>query len=94
MKKVLRTVLVIFLLLGLTGCGNKDLWGFGHYTFTRIHILNPDGEDVCLEVKQWTESDVGIEVDTVEYGPLFLSEGTYIMVNQTCPFCDLGESHE
>ena len=88
MNKLLKVIVITAILLGLTGCGNKDFWGVGHFTFRKIHIINPDGEDICLTVKQWTESEIVIEVDTEEYGPLFLSEGTYIMVSDVCPICE------
>jgi hypothetical protein len=31
---------------------------------------------------------MGIEVQTKEYGALYFSEGTYILVENKCPICD------
>ena len=87
MKKIFCIAIVIALTFVLCGCGNMSM-GFGTYTFNKIHI---DGYNYsgCLTVEKWYDGNNGIEVDTVEAGHLFLSEGcNYILVHTKCPFCD------
>ena len=70
----------------LTGC-NKA-YGIGNYSFKKIHI-DMDGVSCCLDIKSWHDTDgAGIEANTKDYGSLFLSEGTYILVEDECPICD------
>lgn len=40
-------------------------------------------------IEKWWESGSGIEVKTTEFGSVFLSEGTYILISdpRDCPFC-------
>lgn len=88
MKKILAvTLLVAMAIIILSGCGNRSV-GLGSYEFKRVHIFTHDGNDRCLEVKKWYESDTGIEVLTEEYSSLFLSEGTYMLCRDKCPICD------
>lgn len=84
MKKVFIILLVcIILCLTLTACNRKLV---GNYKFTRIHIYY-EGYEECLEIKSWTDSEVGIEVETVKYGTLFISEGHYLLCEHECPIC-------
>jgi hypothetical protein len=47
-------------------------------------------EGKCATVIQWYDNSEGIEVQTREYGSLFLSEGSYILVEDgsRCPYCN------
>ncbi|MBO5969825.1 MAG: hypothetical protein J6S14_15135 [Clostridia bacterium] len=82
MKKLILPILAAMLLM--TSC-NMSL-GPGSYNFKRVHV---DGAHIsqCITVEKWYDCDSGIEVKTKEAGAIFLSEGTYILVEETCPFC-------
>lgn len=90
MKKLLATLLIVMLLIttiALTGCGNKSI-GIGNFQFRKIHV-DAYHYSGCLTVEKWHDASAGIEVKTSEAGSLFLSEGTYIMLegDHACPFC-------
>ena len=74
------TVCLVFV-----SCGNMNL-GFGNYTFNGVHIETYHNT-ACYSVETWTNAETGIEVKTKEAGTLFLSEGTYILYENTCPIC-------
>lgn len=82
----------IALLLGLvpllTSCGNLNI-GLGNYTFNAVHISTYI-KNVDIPIKSWKDDDTGIEVKTEDYGSIFLSEGTYILISDMgkCPICD------
>lgn len=73
----------------LVGCGNEN-WGFGSYTFKHVHF-NDGITGVCADVDSWHDNDLGCEVHTDEFGTLYLSEGTYVLIEQAydCPFCSM-----
>ncbi len=80
-------LLFICLLLNLTGCGNEN-WGIGNYTFTHVHFS--DGvEGKCATVSSWHDNELGCEIHTKEYGSIYLSEGTYFLIEDgtKCPYC-------
>lgn len=82
-------LLVLVIMIGLTGCGNMSM-GIGNYSFQHVHFdLNSETQG-CATVAKWYDNERGIEVKTEEYGPLFLSEGTYILVGsvEKCPWCN------
>jgi hypothetical protein len=90
MKKLLAILLAALLLtamIALTGCGNMAV-GIGYFEYQRIHVdmYHYSG---CLTVEKWHNNETGIEVKTQEAGSLFLSEGTYILLegDRDCPFC-------
>lgn len=85
MKKISAVIIVLILISTLCACGNMSL-GFGNFEFNRIHIdtYNYSG---CFTVEKWYESGTGIEVETKEAGAMFLSEGTYFLIGDECPFC-------
>lgn len=88
MKKIITVTIAIMLLVAmLTGCGNSSL-GFGNYTFEKIHV-DTYHYSGCFTVVKWYESSTGIEVLTKEAGSMYLSEGTYILIegDKGCPFC-------
>lgn len=86
MKKMILALILICGLM-LTGC-NMSM-GLGNFSYNHVHITdNIDGR--CATVEKWYDNESGIEVKTTEYGSLFLSEGTYILVGEThkCPYCN------
>ena len=87
MKKVIIYLLVLVMLLAMAGCGNINI-GYGNYSFKKVHV-DTHGFSGCLTVKSWHDNETGIEVDTEEAGALYLSEGTYILLegSKACPFC-------
>ena len=86
MKKIFALVLVLMMVLLLCSCGNRSVTGIGNYEFKKVHI-NTYHHSGCLTVEKWYENPTGIEVKTKEAGYLFLSEGTYTLVEDKCPFC-------
>lgn len=71
----------------LTGCNMG--FGIGDYSFYHIHISDKI-ESHCATVSKWYDNDNGgIEVNTKEYGSMFLSEGTYQLFEnaEKCPYC-------
>lgn len=84
MKKCIIVLLAAVLLPTLSAC-NKSI-GPGNYNFQKVHV---DGEHIsqCLTVEKWYDGENGIEVKTKEAGAIFLSEGTYILIEKNCPFC-------
>ena len=92
MKKGIAVLLLILVAAcGLVGCGNEN-WGPGNFTFKHVHF-NDGVTGVCADVKSWHDNELGCEVHTQEYGALYLSEGTYILVEDpsACPFCSKSE---
>ena len=72
-KKVLVTILATTMILGLTGCGNKDLWDT-NYTYDRAIIGLPNGESVEVEIKQWRDYDAGEQIQIVtDDGTVYLT---------------------
>lgn len=89
MKKFIAIMMVAMMFTMLVGCGNKSL-GFGNYDFEKVHVDTYHFSG-CLTIEKWYEnnSGEGIELKTEEAGYMFLSEGTYILLegNKECPFC-------
>ncbi len=83
----MKKMIVLFLLLAalLTGCGNEAL-GFGNYSFKKIHVDTPHYSG-CFTVEKWHDNSTGIEVKTKEAGSMYFSEGTYVLIEEDCPFC-------
>lgn len=84
MKKIIAICMVLSVML-VCGCGNQSL-GLGNFEFNKVHI-NTHHHSGCLTVESWYDNASGIEVKTKEVGSLFLSEGTYILVEDSCPLC-------
>lgn len=85
MKK-LKAVVLGLMTLVLCSC-NQGI-GWGQLKFEKVHISIGDTSK-CVEITSWYDSEgAGIEVKTKDYGSLFLSEGTYILVSDKCPICD------
>ena len=85
MKKLLLSSLLSINLLSYTGC-NQSI-GIGNFSFKKVHIDMPNSVE-CLTVESWYENSTGVEIKTKECGSMFLSEGTYILLEDSCPFCD------
>ena len=85
MKKILSVVLSLLLIVTLSACGNVSI-GPGNFKFEKVHIdtYNYNG---CLTIEKWYEDETGIEVKTKEVGAIYLSEGTYFLIEKECPFC-------
>lgn len=87
MKKLfLLLITLLTCALMLASCGNYSA-GLGNYTYKKIHI-DTHHFSGCCEVEKWYESENGVEVLTKEYGSIFVSEGTYILIGEKCPICD------
>ena len=89
MKKIIGFVLaLVCLFFSLCSCGNEDIWGIGNFTFTHV-AFSFGGETHCATVEKWIDNDRGIELKTKEYGSIFCSEGTYILIEskENCPCC-------
>ena len=82
MKKLLLLLTVALSTLTLSAC-NMDM-GWGNYHFTKIHYV-PTNE--CFAIISWHDNEMGVEVKTEDYGTLYFSEGTYVMIEDKCPFC-------
>jgi hypothetical protein len=85
MKKIFAIILATMLVLSITACGNMSL-GPGNYSYKKIHV-DTHNNNRCFTVTKWYESAAGIEVDTEEAGPMYFSEGQYMMISDECPFC-------
>lgn len=86
--KNLLVFILIIALVALLFAGCNKSWGLGNYSFKKVHVDTYHWSG-CLTVKQWHDDASGIEVKTEEAGPIFLSEGTYILLDgdKPCPFC-------
>ena len=93
MKRVIAFVLlaaiVLFIILMLFSCGNMS-YGPGNFSYKHIHISDQAINAYCATVERWYDNETGIEVKTTEYGSIFLSEGSYILIESgdKCPFCN------
>ena len=89
MKKIIAMLLVVLLVAVLVGCGNMS-WGFGNFTFNKIHV-DTHNYSGCFTVVKWWDNSSGIEVQTKEVGSMYLAEGMYMLIEDVCPFCSYGE---
>lgn len=85
MKKIIALMMVFVMMVVLCSCGNKS-YGLGNYNYEKVHIDSYHYSG-CLTIKNWHDDEMGIEVKTKEAGSLFLSEGTYFLIEGECPFC-------
>lgn len=79
--------LIIIIVVCFCGCGNMSL-GLGNYEFNKVHV-DTYHYSGCLEVEKWYDVSTGIEIRTENGESLFLSEGTYMLVEDECPFCEV-----
>ena len=70
-KKVLAVMLTLLMILGLTGCGNKDMFDTV-YTFDRAIIELPNGEIVEGKIDRWTDHEDGDQVQITIDGTIYL----------------------
>ena len=87
MKKPLAFILALVLCLGLLAGCNQSI-GMGNLTFKKVHV-DTYHYSGCLTIINWHDNATGIEVKTEEAGSIYLSEGTYILLegDKDCPFC-------
>ena len=85
-KIIVMSMLILTSVTMLTGCGNMSL-GLGNYTYRKVHV-NTYHDSECFTINKWYDNERGIEVNTKEIGSMFLSEGTYLLIEDECPFCD------
>ena len=86
MKRIIAVLMILGLLIALCGCGNMSI-GLGNFEFNKVHIDTHNCSG-CFTVEKWYESGTGIEVQTKEVGSMYLSEGTYFLISDDCPFCN------
>ena len=85
MKKIITMIMAVAMLtVMLTGC-NMSI-GLGNYNFEKVHV-DTHNYSGCFTVEKWHDDERGIEVKTEEAGSMFLAEGTYILIEDECPFC-------
>ena len=84
MKKFFVLVICVLMLMCCVGCNVSC--GPGNYNFQKVHV-DTYHHDMCFDVISWLEVETGVEIRTEKYGSIFLSEGTYIMIEDECPFC-------
>ena len=82
MKKFNVILSLIMVVLMTTAC-NQSL-GLGNFNYEKIHCFKTNE---CYTIIKWYDDSTGVEVKTEEYGSIFFSEGTYILVEETCPIC-------
>ena len=85
MKRTIIVLIAWVLMVALIGCGNMSA-GVGSYRFEKVHV-DTHHYSGCLSVVRWYENGNGVEVETKEVGNIFLSEGTYVLIEKECPFC-------
>ena len=84
MKKMFVLILIFLMMFVMTSCDES----LGSQSdFNGIHILVHNGQDICVRMKSTHYYNTGIRVETEEFGPLLLSEGTYIVYKDKCPIC-------
>lgn len=89
MKRIIALMLILcFMCIGLTGCGNMAILDPGNFTFNHIHT-DTYHSPMCFTVEKWWDNSTGIEVKTKECGTMYLSEGDYILIEEAndCPYC-------
>lgn len=77
---------VVLMVLCFTRCGNMSL-GLGNFEYNKVHVDTYHFSG-CLEVEKWYEQTTGIEVELDNGENIFLSEGTYTLIEDNCPFCE------
>ncbi len=85
MKPILASMLIAIMVVTFVGCSNVSL-GIGSLEFNKVHV-DTYHYSGCLEVDKWYETSTGVEIKTEDGESIFLSEGTYIMIEDECPFC-------
>ena len=57
------------------------------WRYKKVHIC-ANGIDKCIPIEQGFFDSDGVEIRSSEYGVIFLSNGTYILIIDKCPICD------
>ena len=83
MKKVLGILFVGISIL-LASCGNQRIGDWEWDTYNYIHCLETGK---CYKISSWKNNEIGIKVVVENYGNMYFSEGTYILVESKCPIC-------
>ena len=84
-KKFIISIIITFsMIFTLTGC-NESI-GWGTLSFNKAHI-SLGGKDVCVEVESWHDNELGCELKLKNGTSIYCAEGTYILVDGTCPIC-------
>lgn len=89
MKRIVIVVCLVVVTLVACACGNMSI-GLGNFDYEKVHVETYNNSG-CYTIEKWYDYERGIEVKTKEVGSLFCSEGTYILVEDECPFCDVEE---
>ena len=72
-KKVLVALLTVTTILGLTGCGNRDMFDT-NYTYDRAILALPNGESIEVDIKQWKDYEDGDQLQIIaEDGTVYLT---------------------
>ena len=82
-KKIAIILVVIFFAMGISACGNKDMWDTV-YTFNYAIIKLPNGEVIEGKVESWTDYEDGDQLQIkMENGETYLVHSTnaVLMVN-------------
>jgi hypothetical protein len=86
MKKLIALLFIVVLIV-VCFCGCNMSVGWGNYSFKKVHV-DTHSYHGCIEIEKWYDNATGIEVKTKDYGSLYLSEGTYTLIERVCPFCE------
>ena len=54
--------------------------------FEKVHIALGT-TDTCVEISSWHDNEIGCELKLKDGSSIYCSEGTYILVDGTCPIC-------
>lgn len=88
--KILKIVgcllLILIILSTFVGCGSNMSLGIGNYEYNKIYV-DTYHYSGCLEVDKWYDNATGVEVKLDNGQAIFLSEGTYSLIEDECPFC-------
>jgi hypothetical protein len=89
MKRFVIGAVALGTMIAATGCGNMAVIDPGNFTFNHMRTDTENNEPMCLTVEKWWDNESGIEVMTAECGPMYFSEGDYILINdaENCPYC-------
>lgn len=87
MKKIRTLLICVILLFAMALCSCNQSCGIGSLSFRKVHI-DTYHYSGCYEIISWYDNSTGIEAVTREFGSIYLSEGTYILISSECPICD------
>ena len=70
-KKIVAVMIASMMILGLTGCGNKDMFDTV-YTFNRAIIELPNGEVIEGKIDRWSDYEDGDQIQVTINGTIYL----------------------